>query len=133
MNTKTTTHIIRLSIVASILILIPKVFSSLQNGEALKELPLSLISILIILSPYLFLNHKARKSNPKNSIAYNHLLFTILICLTGTIVLFSLVYISPDPQNGIAIFSLVILQWLACGLMQVIELVLNRQPNEINT
>jgi len=68
-----------------------------------------------------------------NSLQINHALLTALISIPVVGLLFKLNLITPDTQNGIAIFMLVILKWLAIVIAGKIALMLNRMHRTANT
>ena len=76
---------------------------------------------------------KISKLPNAKALKINYAIFTALITLSGVTLLFMLIYITPDAQNGISIINLVILQWLAIGIAALIATVLNRRHHATNT
>lgn len=133
MITKYSKYLLLFGITSSVAMLAIKIPAIYQKGKLLAELPFISISLLIICSPYIFMLRKASNLPDLKPLKINYALFAVLISLSGPGLLFTLIYIIPDAQNGIAIFFLVILQWLVIGVFTLIALVLARGRHATNT
>jgi len=119
-------YLLWFGIASSIAMLAYKIPAIYRAGSLLVELPFIAISLFIICSPYFFMLFRVSRLPDLTSLKINFAIFTALISLSGVALLFALIYITPDAQNGIAIFILVILQWLAIGISALIAYILNR-------
>lgn len=133
MITKYSKYLLWFSIASSISILAFKITAIYQAGDLLFELPFTLLSLLIICSPYIFMLRRGTKLPTKKSLQINYAIFTLLISASGVGLLFTLIYITPDAQNGVLILFLVFLQWLAIGVAALIASVLNKVHHATNT
>ncbi len=94
---------------------IPEIY---QKGDLFIELPFILLGLLLVCSPYIYMLLKSKAQVGKSNIV-NHLLFSALISLPSVSLLFMLMYVVPDAQNGFFILLIVILQWLACVVFKM--------------
>ena len=133
MITKYSKYLLWFGIASSFAMLAFKMPAIYQAGALLTELPFISLSLIIICSPYIFMLRKASKLPELKSFQINYAIFTALISLSGVGLLFTLIYITPDAQNGIAILNMVILQWLAIGISALIASALNRGHHVANT
>ena len=109
-----------------------RIFEIYQKGALFSELHFKLLALLLVCSPYIYMLLKSKAQVGKSNIV-NHLLFSALISLPSVSLLFVLIYVAPDAQNGIFIFIIVIFQWLACGVFEIIGHYINRDRNKIKT
>ena len=126
-------YLLWFGIASSCAMLTFKIPAIYRAGALLIELPFIALSLLIVCSPYIFMLRRASILQDLKSLHINHAIFTALISLSGVGLLFTLIYITPDAQNGIAIFNLVILQWFTIGVASIIALVLSRGHHAENT
>ena len=131
MKTKYSKYILWLGLVTTISIFGYKIFEIYQKGALFEELPFILLALLINCGPYIYMLLKSNTLAGKSNIN-NHFIFSILISLPSISLLFILVYIVPDAQNGIFILLIVIFQWLACGLFKIIDHYISRKRNKID-
>ena len=95
-----------------------RIFEIYQKGALFSELPFILLALLLVCSPYIYMLLKSKAQVGKSNIV-NHLLFSALISLPSVSLLFILMYVVPDAQNGFFILLIVILQWLACVVFKM--------------
>ena len=106
-----------------------------MKGALLAELPFVVLSHAIIWSPYLLMLlmlRKASKTAQSKASQINYATFSTLISLVGIGLLFSLIYVIPDAQNGIFIMLLAMFQWLCVGLCLLIGSVLGLRTHAKN-
>ena len=120
-------YLLWFGIASSVALLAYQVPAIYRAGSLFVELPFIVISLFILCSPYFFMLFRLSSLPDLTSLTLNFAIFTVLISLSGVALLFVLIYISPDAQNGIAIFILVIFQWLAIGISALVSSILNRK------
>lgn len=120
-------NILNIGIVSSlafILYSVPKVF---ERGAFFEELPYICLSMAIIISPYIYLLQRVKNLNDRLSSFINLFVTSMIVTFPAIIFIFMLIYVYPDAQNGVAVFGIVMAQWVLCLVSLAIEPLIGRK------
>ena len=128
-----TKYILMMGIIGSLALISFKIPHMIVLGTFSGELPFICLAGLIICSPYLYLLKRLRNLRGSNYSAINLLNTSLIITLPAIIILFLLIYVYPDPQNGLAVIALVLLQWFLCFISFLVAAFIRRSEKSHRT
>jgi hypothetical protein len=82
------------------------------SQETLVELPFIILSTFLLISPYLFLIFNQSNRSASRQVQIIQLITSLIVSIPAVAINYYLLYLNPDPQNGIGMMALIISQWL---------------------
>lgn len=126
-------RILMMGIIVSLALISFKNPIIISSGEFLNELPFICLTGLVICSPYLYLLKRQKKCGGSSESTIILLITSIIITIPAVLLIYLLIYIYPDPLNGIVIIFIVLIQWILCLVSFVVYAIIRRNKNSHRT